>query len=79
MSNEQSRYTTAAEEQQENVVTSQGNSTVVSLALFVVLFGLFAAGLYVLSLGSAATFVGGLCMSMLALFITWELIPRFMK
>lgn len=79
MSNDQVEGTTAAEARQENVVTSQGNSTVVSIALFVVLFSLFAGGLYVLSLGTAVTFVGGLAMSMVALFVGWELIPRFLK
>lgn len=63
----------------EPETTSEGHSTVVSLAVFVVLFAVFCAGLYIMSLFTVATFLGGLALSILALFVTFELVPRFMK
>ena len=58
--------------------TSSGNNLVLSVALFLVLFGLFAGGLYVLSLFTLWTFLAGLAMCLVALFATFDLVPRFL-
>ena len=58
--------------------TSEGNSLPVSIALFIVLFGLFVGGLYVMSLFTPVTFLVGLGMCIVALFGTFELVPRFL-
>ncbi|PMC74448.1 MULTISPECIES: hypothetical protein [unclassified Brachybacterium] len=79
-------HTTAPEEREarEDNVTSRGNSTVLSVILFVVLFGLFAGGLYVMSLismdePSVGLFLGGLTMSLVALYATFDLVPRVLN
>ena len=59
-------------------MTSQGNSIVLSVVLFLVLFGLFVVGLYVMSLLTVATFIGGLAMCLVALFCAFDLVPRFL-
>lgn len=58
---------------------SRGNSTAVSFVLFLVLFGLFAGGLYVLSLFTPVTFIVGLSMSILALYLAFDLVPRLLR
>lgn len=58
--------------------TSQGNNVVLSVALFVLLFGLFVAGLYVMSLFTLWTFVIGLMMCIVALYLSFDLVPRFL-
>lgn len=68
-------------------VTSHGNNPVVSLALFVVVFGVFVAGLYVMGsysamgtdLTMALTFLAGLFLCLISLFAAFELIPRFLR
>ena len=67
MSNNHVADAPRAQERQDDNVTSQGNSVVLSVVLFLVLFGLFAAGLYVMSLFTVATFLGGLAMCLVAL------------
>lgn len=64
----------------ESNVTSQGNNKVASVIMFLLLFGLFAGGLYVMGLYTIEwwLFVVGLTMSMLSLFITWSVIPRYL-
>ncbi|MBB5831795.1 hypothetical protein [Brachybacterium aquaticum] len=78
MSNNHVADAPRAQERQDDNVTSQGNSVVLSVVLFLVLFGLFAAGLYVMSLFTVATFLGGLAMCLVALFCTFDLVPRFL-
>lgn len=58
--------------------TSQGNSVVLSVALFVLLFGLFVGGLYVMSLFTLVTFTVGTIMCIVALYLTFDLVPRFL-
>lgn len=78
MSNEHVAETSRAHGREDENVTSQGNSVVLSVVLFLVLFGLFAAGLYVMTLFTAVTFVAGLAMCLVALFCTFDLVPRFL-
>ena len=49
------------------------------MVLFIVLFGLFIGGLYMMSLFAAVPFMIGLGMSMLALLGTFDLVPRFLS
>lgn len=68
----------------EDNVTSSGNSTGLSVVLFIVLFGLFAGGLYLMSLMTMREpqpwlFMGGLTMCLVALFGTFDLVPRFLS
>ncbi|MGP9845605.1 hypothetical protein [Brachybacterium sp. 107] len=65
-------------ERTESNQTSTGNNLVLSIVLFVVLFVLFVAGLYVMSLFTTVTFVVGLGMCLVALFGTFDLVPRFL-
>ncbi|MFC7373716.1 hypothetical protein ACFQS2_15125 [Brachybacterium sp. GCM10030267] len=78
MSNQRVAIGTDPADQQEGKVASSGNSLVLSVVLFLVLFGLFAAGLYVMSLFTMWTFLGGLGMCLVALFASLELVPRFL-
>ena len=78
MSNEHVAETSRAHGREDENVTSQGNSVVLSVVLFLVLFGLFVAGLYVMTLFTAVTFVAGLAMCLMALFCTFDLVPRFL-
>jgi hypothetical protein len=78
MSNEHVVDTSRAQVREDENVTSPGNSIVLSVVLFVVLFGLFAAGLYVMTLFTAVTFIAGLAMCLVALFCTFDLVPRFL-
>lgn len=78
MSNEQVTRTVETTEHDEENQTSHGNNVVLSIVLFVVVFGLFAGGLYVMSLFTAVTFVVGLGMCLLSLFLTFDLVPRFL-
>lgn len=75
---------TDARTHQDENVTSKGNSTVLSVVLFIVLFGLFVAGLYMMSMismtePSVGLFVGGLALCMVALYGTFDLVPRFLS
>lgn len=84
MSNQHVAGATRAEVREDDNVTSTGNSVVVSIVLFVLLFGLFAAGLYVMGLismqnHSVLAFCGGLGMCMVALYATFDLVPRFLN
>ncbi len=78
MSNEQVADVSRVQARQDDNVTSQGNSVVLSVVLFLVLFGLFAAGLYVMTLFTAVTFIAGLAMCLVSLFCTFDLVPRFL-
>lgn len=78
MSNEHVAETSRAQVREDENVTSRGNSVVLSVVLFLVLFGLFAAGLYVMTLFTAVTFIAGLAMCIVALFCTFDLVPRFL-
>lgn len=62
----------------EPATTSEGNSTVLSVVLFALLFVLFAGGLYVLSLFTPVTFIVGLAMVLLSLYLTFDTVPRFL-
>lgn len=84
MSNQHVADATRAEAREDENVTSKGNNVVLSAVLFVVLFGLFAAGLYVMGLismddPSAGLFVGGLGMCIVSLYCTFDLVPRFLN
>lgn len=78
MSNEHVADTSRARVHQDENMTSKGNNVVLSAVLFLVLFGLFVAGLYVMALFTAATFIAGLAMCLVALFVTFDLVPRFL-
>lgn len=67
-----------AAERQPGNETSNGNNLVLSIVLFLVLFVLFAAGLWTMSLFTTVTFVVGLAMCMVALFGTFDLVPRLL-
>ncbi|HJG51922.1 hypothetical protein FM106_02305 [Brachybacterium faecium] len=84
MSNQHVADETRARTHADENVTSKGNSVVLSVVLFVVLFGLFAGGLYVMGLTSMQNpsiglFTGGLGMCMVALYGTFDLVPRFLN
>lgn len=84
MSNQDVTDAPRAQVHEDDNVTSHGNSLGLSIVLFVVLFALFAAGLYVMGLismdnPSVPTFVGGLAMCLVALFGTFDLVPRFLN
>lgn len=59
--------------------TSQGYSLAFSILLTAVVLLLFAGGLYVMSLYTIAPiwFVVGLAMSIVALFLAFDIVPRF--
>lgn len=59
--------------------TSQGYNLGFSILLTAVVFLLFAGGLYVMSLYTIAPiwFVVGLAMSIVALFLAFDIVPRF--
>lgn len=78
MSNEHVADTSRARVHQDENMTSKGNNVVLSVVLFLVLFGLFVAGLYVMTLFTTATFIAGLAMCLVALFVTFDLVPRFL-
>jgi hypothetical protein len=78
MSNEHVADTSRAHGRGDENVTSQGNNAVLSVVLFLVLFGLFVAGLYVMTLFTAVTFIAGLAMCLVALYCTFDLVPRFL-
>ncbi|WP_114855058.1 hypothetical protein [Brachybacterium sp. YJGR34] len=83
MSNQHVANATGAQASEDTNVTSKGNNPVLSVVLFVVLFALFGAGLYVMSLvsmdqPSVGVFLGGLGMCLLALYCTFDLVPRFL-
>jgi hypothetical protein len=84
MSNQHVAEETRTQVHEDENVTSKGNSLVLSSVLFVVLFGLFAAGLYVMGLismenPSVLAFCGGLAMCLVALYATFDLVPRFLN
>lgn len=84
MSNQHVADGARAEVHEDENVTSKGNNGLLSAVLFVVLFGLFAGGLYVMTLvsmdePSAGLFIGGLGMCLLALYCTFDLVPRFLN
>lgn len=84
MSNQHVADEHRAEARTEDNVTSSGNSTVLSVVLFIVLFGLFATGLYLMSLMTMrepqpVLFLSGLGLCIVALFGTFDLVPRFLS
>ena len=86
MSNQHVTDAPRAQVHEDENVTSKGNSLGLSIVLFVVLFALFAAGLYVMGLISTMDegphvllFCGGLTMCMVSLFATFDLVPRFLN
>lgn len=68
-----------ARTRQDENVTSTGNNPVVSVVLFIVLFGIFVAGLYLMALFAPVPFLIGLGLCMLALYLTFDLVPRFLS
>lgn len=78
MSNEQVDGTSEAAAPRARNQTSAGNSLPLSVVLFVLLFGLFVGGLYVMAMFTPVTFIAGLGMCLVALFITFDLVPRFL-
>ena len=84
MSNQHVADATGVTTHQDENVTSKGNSTALSVVLSLVLFALFAGGLYVMGLismenPSPMLFVGGLTMCIVALLGTFDLVPRFLS
>ncbi|MDN5900194.1 MAG: hypothetical protein L0H74_09015 [Brachybacterium sp.] len=84
MSNQHVTDAPHAQMHEDENVTSKGNSLGLSIVLFVVVFGLFAGGLYVMGLismenPSVLTFCGGLAMCLVALYATFDLAPRFLN
>ncbi|ASK66764.1 hypothetical protein CFK39_14175 [Brachybacterium avium] len=84
MSNQHATGAPRAQTHEDENVTSKGNSLGLSIVLFVVFFGLFGGGLYVMGLismddPSVLTFCGGLAMCLIALFGTFDLVPRFLN
>jgi len=84
MSNQHVADATDVATHQDENVTSKGNSTALSVVLFLVLFALFVGGLYVMGLISMENpspflFVGGLAMCIVALLGTFDLVPRFLS
>ncbi|MGY5763673.1 hypothetical protein ACXET9_00560 [Brachybacterium sp. DNPG3] len=79
MSTEQATTTTEQVEGQASVTTHEGNGLVQSWILFAILFLLFAGGLYVMAFFTPVTFLVGLGMSILALFLTFDTVPRFLS
>lgn len=69
----------SAKTQADSNETSQGNSLAFTIVMFTLTFVLFAGGLYVMSLYTIEPllFSVGLGMSILALFITFDTVPRF--
>lgn len=65
----------------ENNTTSEGNSFGSSIVLFVVIFALFIGGLYVMSLYTIShwLFAAGMLLSIVALFVAFDLVPRFLS
>ena len=51
---------------------------VLSAVLVVLLFGLFCAGLYVMALFTTVTFLAGLAMVLLSLYLTFDTVPRLL-
>lgn len=84
MSNQHVTDASRAQVHEDENVTSKGNSLGLSIVLFVVLFGLFAGGLYVMGLismdnPSVLTFFVGLGMCLVSLYGTFDLVPRFLS
>lgn len=84
MSNQHVTDTPRAQVHEDENVTSEGNNLGLSLVLFVLLFGLFVGGLYVMALismdnPSVLAFCGGLTMCLVALYGTFDLVPRFLN
>lgn len=79
MSTEQPTATASTRTRESNV-TSEGNSLGSSIALTTILFVLFIAGLYVMSLYTIGwyLFVVGMVMCLISLFITFTVIPKTM-
>lgn len=73
----ESQVTPAASASEDNV-TSHGNSLGQTIGLFVVIFGIFCAGLYVLSLFTLWTMVIGTLICIFALFLAFDVVPRFL-
>lgn len=73
------RYEADLEHQQPER-TGTDNNPVVSFILFTLMFLLFAGGLYVMSLypQNHSLFLVGLGMDLLALFITFTVIPKLL-
>ena len=65
---------------QEATVTSEGNNLVVSIVLTTILFALFTAGLYVMSLYTIGwyLFLVGLAMCLVSLFVSFTVIPKYL-
>lgn len=65
--------------EQEQNTASEGNSLGLTIVLFTLTFVLFAGGLYVMSLYTIQPilFSVGLGMSIVALFIAFDIVPRF--
>ncbi|MCS6712563.1 hypothetical protein JSY14_11240 [Brachybacterium sp. EF45031] len=59
--------------------TSGGNPLGQSILLFILLFGAFIAGLYVMSLLTPVTFLVGLAVCILALFGAFAVVPKFLS
>lgn len=70
---------TDARTRQDENVTSTGNNPVVSVVLFIVLFGIFVGGLYMMSLFAVTPFLIGLAMCLAALYLTFDTVPRFLS
>jgi hypothetical protein len=65
----------------EEASTPSGQNPVLTWVLFIIVFGLFIAGLWVMSLYTIAwfLFVIGLLMSILSLFLAFQAIPAILR
>lgn len=68
----------AAETDAPQGTSSSGNNVVLSAVLVILLFGLFCAGLYVMALFTTVTFLAGLAMVLLSLYLTFDTVPRLL-
>lgn len=81
-------HTTGSRTARTSEPTSPGNAVVPSVIIFLVLFVLFAAGLYLMSIAfgpdqSTAEhwgyFMGGLVASLISLFGAFTLVPKYLS
>lgn len=56
-------------------VSAKPHNPVISALLAILCFALFCGGLYLMGFETAPTFVSGLLLAMLSLFLTWQVIP----
>jgi Kef-type K+ transport system membrane component KefB len=55
--------------------SARPHNPVVSALLAVLCFAMFCGGLYLMGFETAPTFVSGVMLALLSLFVTWQIIP----